>query len=278
MPESYALRLGDGLEFAEFTPTLWRLTVYHVLGVNRQVSLGYAEAFLLEYFITHPGKVVTRQELIDHAWTDRIVSQGSLNQAISNLRSVLGDDQKREIIVTVPRRGYQFNSDTLMDWATWLSRKQAILDSSEAETLASPMPGAKPAVMPTSHLHRFARHWQIPVLRGLSVILGLSLLAGVFGQYFYSWFPPYASESWQTTHSRLTLLASDQEELDSTKNFLQPLFQRIDALGGGLVLINRVHNYLELNCLHQDGSMRTLLVRIAQIQTLQDGYMRVCLK
>jgi len=56
------------------------------------------------------------------------------------------------------------------------------------------------------------------------------------------------------------------------------VLQRIDALGGGRLLINHVHNYLELNCLRSDGSVRTLLVRVARIQALQDGYLRECLK
>jgi DNA-binding winged helix-turn-helix (wHTH) protein len=134
-PVCYALRLGDGLEFAEFEPSLWRLTVYHVLGVSRQINLGYAEAFLLEYFARHPGEMISREHLINHAWGDRVVSQGSLNQAVSNIRALLGDDQKREIIITVPRRGYQLNADALMDWDQWMDRKQQIILSAQSNAI-----------------------------------------------------------------------------------------------------------------------------------------------
>lgn len=271
-PESYALRLGEGLEFAEFSPALWRLTIYHVLGVSRQVNLGHSEAYLLEYFVTHPGQMISRQELLDYAWADRVVSQGSLNQAVSNLRGMLGDDQKREIILTVPRHGYQFSTDALMDWAVWLTQKATITGISEVEVDAPPPPESeRQAVAATGR-------WQLPALWGLAAVLVLTLLLGVFGPYFYSLFPPYASDRVETLHSQVTLLAINQEELDNTKHFLQPVLKRIDALGGGQLLINRLHNYLEFNCLRSDGTLRTLQVHVARIQALKDEYLQGCLQ
>jgi DNA-binding winged helix-turn-helix (wHTH) protein len=55
--------------------------------------------------------VVTREELLGYAWADRVVSQGSLNQQIYVLRQILGDEKGRQIIQTLPRRGYLFNPD-----------------------------------------------------------------------------------------------------------------------------------------------------------------------
>lgn len=271
--DSYALRLGDGLEFAEFSPTLWRLSVYHVLGVSRQVSLGYAEAYLLEYFITHPGEMTSRQELLDHAWADRMVSQGSLNQAISNLRALLGDDQKREIILTVPRRGYQFSAEALMDWKDWLTRKEAILGVADAPAEAS----SEVAVLPAGPVVAPGR-WQMPTLWGLSAILALALLTGVLSSYFYTLFPPFASTRFDTQQTRVTLIARNQDELQSTKNFVQPVLQRLDALGGGRVLINRLYDYLELHCLRPDGTLHTLLVHAKRLQALENAYLQRCLK
>jgi cholera toxin transcriptional activator len=285
-PESYALCLGEGLEFAEFTPAQWRLTVFHVLGVSRQVSLGYAEAYLLNYFVSHPGEMVSRQELLEHAWSDRVVSQGSLNQAISSLRSLLGDDHKREVILTVPRRGYQFNAEALVAWPVWLARKQQILSLSELSTETStgplaeifdmPVTPASPVTPPplVSGIYRLG----MPMLWAIVGLLSLSLLIGFSALYFYKVFPPYASVQLDTAHTRLTLVAKTQDELVETRALLPSVLQRMDALGGGRVLINRAHNYLQFNCLRADGTLRRLLVHIKHLPSIEDSYLQGCLK
>jgi DNA-binding winged helix-turn-helix (wHTH) protein len=262
----YALKLGEGSEFAEFEPAVWRLTIFHILGVTREVTLGYAEAYLLEYLARHPGEILTRQQLLDHAWGDRVVSQGSLNQAISTLRALLGDDQKREIILTVPRRGYQFNSSALMDWDAWLVRKGEIQPSLDSPSLDDrPLPPRR-------------NGWQIPALRVAAAILSLTLLGGLFTHYYYAMFPPYVSTESATTNTRLTLLAKNQAELDETREILLPIIDRLDALGGGRVLVNRTHNYLEFNCFSDGGDVHALYIHIRRLQTLEDNYLRGCLK
>jgi Tol biopolymer transport system component/DNA-binding winged helix-turn-helix (wHTH) protein len=61
----------------------------------------------LVYLVEHAGELVTRQALAEALWPSTIVEENNLNQAISALRRVLGDD----CIVTVARRGYQFTAD-----------------------------------------------------------------------------------------------------------------------------------------------------------------------
>jgi DNA-binding winged helix-turn-helix (wHTH) protein len=270
-PAVYALRVGDGLEVAEFHPSLWKLTVYHDLGASRSVTLGHAEVYLLEYFITHPGEMKSRQELMEHAWGNRIVSQGSLSQAISTLRAVLGDDKKREVIITVPRRGYQFNGNAVLDHQEWLTRKQRILGVNDNQTEENKTPFIGLSA------ERSAR-WQLPIFWSSSVALSLLLLTGLTLKSFYTLFPPYASEQLNTARTQLTLLAKNEEELDSTRNLLQPVFKRIEVLGGGRALINRVNNYLEFNCLRLDGTLHTILVHVARVHDLDDIYLQRCLK
>lgn len=266
---NYALRLGSGLEFAEFSPSRWRLTVYHVLGISRQVTLGYADAYLLDFFIRHPGKMISRQELLDHAWDNRMVSQGSLNQAISNLRAILGDDQNREIIVTVPRRGYQFSTDVLIDWQEWLIKKQGMLNPDVTDQIID---NIQPPKLPTV-LHR-----HIPALYTLSGILLISLLVGLVMKYYFTVFPPYVSKQITTDKTHLTLISDNQDELNSISHDLQPVLQRMDVVGGGHVLINRINNYLEFRCLRPDGTMYTLLVHAGRIQAMDNSYLMECLK
>lgn len=79
-------------------------------GSEQRIELGYAGSRVLERLLQDPGDVVSREELLEYGWTDRVVSQGSLNQQIYVLRQILGD-QKGRIIQTLPRRGYLFNPE-----------------------------------------------------------------------------------------------------------------------------------------------------------------------
>jgi TolB-like protein/DNA-binding winged helix-turn-helix (wHTH) protein len=51
------------------------------------------------------GQVVTREELMRHVWPGVVVGDGSLTQAIADIRRVLGD-QEHQLVRNVARRGY----------------------------------------------------------------------------------------------------------------------------------------------------------------------------
>lgn len=54
-----------------------------------------------------PGKVVTRDELINCVWSDVVVTDDALTRCISELRTLLGDTARvRRYIRTIPKRGY----------------------------------------------------------------------------------------------------------------------------------------------------------------------------
>jgi DNA-binding winged helix-turn-helix (wHTH) protein len=64
---------------------------------------------LLVLLVTHRHRAVTRQEIFDRVWTDVVVSDGALSQAVRTIRRSLGDDPRDPHFVrTVARHGYQF--------------------------------------------------------------------------------------------------------------------------------------------------------------------------
>lgn len=274
--DNCALRLGEGREFAEFEPSLWRLTVYHVLGVSRHVSLGYAEVYLLDYFAKHPGEMISRQELLDHAWGGRVVSQGSLNQAISTLRALLGDDQKREIIITVPRRGYQLNADALMSWDEWLERKHELVSPDYVEPAARELPSLSPP--PPLPLEQLQKKSVISYFGGAIVLLLAALLVGVGLDYYYLVLKPYSSVEFSALKTQVTLIAATDAELENAHETILPVIKRIDGLGGGRLLVSQFNNTLAFNCFRQDGTLHTLLSDSVRIQSIADTYLRECLK
>src|SRR5262245_63887384 len=55
------------------------------------------------------GRVVSKSELMEAIWADAIVEESNLSQNIYMLRRTLGvDEQGRQFIETIPRRGYRF--------------------------------------------------------------------------------------------------------------------------------------------------------------------------
>src|SRR5690606_24744842 len=109
--DSFTLRTGRSACRALFQPQQYQLRLQPEQGDTERVELGFAGSRVLERLLQTPGEVVTREELLGYAWADRVVSQGSLNQQIYVLRQILGDEKGRQIIQTLPRRGYLFNPD-----------------------------------------------------------------------------------------------------------------------------------------------------------------------
>lgn len=81
--------------------TLWR--------GNEVVSLSPKAAELLKLLVERDGQIVSRQEIFDIVWADTFVEDGVLTQNVYTLRHTLGlDENGKQIIETVPRRGYRF--------------------------------------------------------------------------------------------------------------------------------------------------------------------------
>ena len=56
-----------------------------------------------------PGRLVTKNALLDLVWGHRFVTESVLKSAISEVRAALGDDPKApRYVETVSRRGYRF--------------------------------------------------------------------------------------------------------------------------------------------------------------------------
>lgn len=64
---------------------------------------------LLRHFISDPGRLFSREELMDVLWPAAVVTDDSLVQCVGELRSAL-DDRSQALIRTLPRRGYRFDA------------------------------------------------------------------------------------------------------------------------------------------------------------------------
>ncbi|HLY05285.1 MAG TPA: tetratricopeptide repeat protein [Rhizomicrobium sp.] len=72
------------------------------------VTLSYRLFETLLVFVSNPGRILTKYELLEAIWPGRYIEESSLTQAIYTLRKLLEDGGDTQYIVTAPGRGYQF--------------------------------------------------------------------------------------------------------------------------------------------------------------------------
>ena len=64
---------------------------------------------VLRHLVDHPGRLITKEELLTRVWRDTIVSEAALTTCIRDLRKALGDSSDTpRYIETVHRRGFRF--------------------------------------------------------------------------------------------------------------------------------------------------------------------------
>ena len=79
--------------------------------LNDQILNLTPKAFaLLEYLMTHPDEVVSRERLLDTVWGwDYPIGTRAVDTRIAELRSALGDDASQPMYIeTLPGQGYRF--------------------------------------------------------------------------------------------------------------------------------------------------------------------------
>jgi len=128
--------------FADFTLSPRRRTL--VRG-GRELPLIPRYFDLLVFLVEHRHEAVHRREIFDRVWSEVVVSDSALSQAVRTLRRTLDDDSREpRFIRTVSRHGYQFvYRDVVVD-----ENDDAVAESNRAapvaERPASPAAGGDP--------------------------------------------------------------------------------------------------------------------------------------
>lgn len=79
---------------------------------NTPVYLRAQSSKVLRYLTKRLGRVVTREELVNHVWPNLAVTDDSLTQCISDLRRALGD-KGRKVLKTIPKRGFVLHGEVI---------------------------------------------------------------------------------------------------------------------------------------------------------------------
>ena len=71
---------------------------------------------LLVFLVEHRHEAVHRRDIFDRVWSDVVVSDSALSQAIRTIRRTLGDDSREPLFIrTVSRHGYRFVYDGVVE-------------------------------------------------------------------------------------------------------------------------------------------------------------------
>jgi phosphate regulon transcriptional regulator PhoB len=91
------------------------LGTYEVFVDSRQRQLCLREFELLRFFVEHPMRVYSREQLLDLVWgRDVFVEPRTVDVHVRRLRrQIERDDSKPELILTVRSVGYRFNPEAL---------------------------------------------------------------------------------------------------------------------------------------------------------------------
>jgi TolB-like protein len=96
------------------------------------IAIGPQVFDLLAYLIEHRARVVSKDDLLDHVWRGRIVSESTLTSHINAARKAIGDTgQDQRLIRTVARKGFRF-----------------IAEVTEVGAIEADSPGERPAGAP----------------------------------------------------------------------------------------------------------------------------------
>lgn len=246
------------------------MLIIHDHDNERKVELGYSASRILEILIDRAGTIVNRDDIFAFAWPDRIVGQNSLNQAISTIRELLSDEERRFIIQTIPRRGYQFNSECL-------ASPEDYGLSGEPDP-ASPGLDTKKVQFPRSRV----LWW--PLSCGWNKILlavALMLVTSLFLRIDWGLWLQAGLVRKVEIQGLLTSLyvgATDQE-VERLRNTMAPVRARMESLlvAPGKVIFNMMHGFYEIVCISGD-TVEFVSVHKSKLATLTDEQLDRCLK
>lgn len=84
---------------------------HRVFAGDAPVAIGPTEYRLLHFFMTHPERVYTRSQLLDHVWGGSVyVEERTIDVHIRRLRKTLEPFGVQEMVQTVRGAGYRFSA------------------------------------------------------------------------------------------------------------------------------------------------------------------------
>jgi two-component system, OmpR family, phosphate regulon response regulator PhoB len=103
----------------EYGGLIMDTSAHKVTRDGASVQLGPTEFRLLRHFLEHPGRVFSREQLLDAVWgRDVYVEQRTVDVHIRRLRKAINGEDLPDLIRTVRSAGYALDSDASLKMAS----------------------------------------------------------------------------------------------------------------------------------------------------------------
>jgi two-component system phosphate regulon response regulator PhoB len=100
---------GEMLQYAELEMDV---SAHKVRRDGQSIGLGPTEFRLLRHFLEHPGRVFSREQLLDNVWAhDSDIELRTVDVHVRRLRKALNEGGRRDLIRTVRSAGYALDAD-----------------------------------------------------------------------------------------------------------------------------------------------------------------------
>ncbi|WPN45192.1 MULTISPECIES: winged helix-turn-helix domain-containing protein [unclassified Pseudomonas] len=250
----YAFKLKNGA-VALFDPDTALLSITTPHGEIQNSTLGRAESRLLDLLLMEPGQTKSREEIIDYTWNDRVVASGSLNQAVFSLRNILNDNRDHEILMTVPRRGYCFNRQYVVDAQTDIPASTDEIATPAPPAIEEPLPTVTNVTLATSGKITKSDYIKKAQSIGYILTLGVCAFAG-----FHSGFdtPKIEISSLQQNELVIHAVAHSVAEAESLRDASAKQVQQFSPNLKGQVWLNRYKSNYSVSCVRPDLSTANL--------------------
>ncbi|MCG7489211.1 winged helix-turn-helix domain-containing protein [Vibrio sp. Of14-4] len=231
--------------------SLWQLyplareQLVHVKNRSAKKLKG-TECRVLEILIAQQGQVVSKKELFEKVWGERVVSENSLTQCIAQLRIALGDSGKEQkFIKTVPSRGYMLfeNVVELVDIEKLSSDNSAVSSPNPVQTEPK-----------TEDVNEYSYRQQFKLL--LALVLGVVLLiqgSAAIHRLTFSWNVPL--DTWvETERDGRDYFYFDNQASEAMYRYLSENSSHLnDSPVTDLLISTGVSNYY-LSCVYRSES------------------------
>ncbi len=167
MDETNQNRPETLLHFGDFVLNVVRRGLYRG---QQRVRLTAKPIETLIFLVENRGRVVEKQEILNAVWKGTFVTEDTLVHAIREIRRALGDDRDNpRFVLTVPREGYRFVCEVLVESeppASSIDSATSTNDSPELRSLTAPLPAKQAGIVDSPRPKR----WVFPVVLGFLLL------------------------------------------------------------------------------------------------------------
>lgn len=128
--------------------------------------------------LTESNEMVTKEEILKRVWQDSFIEESNLSSRVYRLRKMFARyGESEEIIQTIPKRGYRFTGEIFrFNNIPEIFIEKQIVTQTLVEEIETPINPQLKQLPPAPKQNRW---W-------LAVLVGLILVLGIFGYYFYT--------------------------------------------------------------------------------------------